>query len=138
MKPTTMRQRCAIALAALVLLAGSVQDALAQAAYSSSTALATARVIKATPGRLWSFTVSADGTLSGAAWWVMIFDAVAAPGDGAVTPAKCFALASGTTSLTIAYHAPIIMRTGIVVAVSSAGCFSKTSSTHAFISGDAE
>jgi hypothetical protein len=85
---------------------------------------------------LTSFEVSADSTLSAAAWWIMIYDATAAPSDGAVTPKKCYAIASGTTSFAAAFQTPPIFTTGIVIGVSTTGCFSKTASAHAFISGD--
>lgn len=107
-------------------------------AYVSSTALEANHVIKASAGNLYSFEVSADATLSGAAWWVMVYDATSAPADGAVTPAKCYALPSGTTSYSAAFQMPIRLATGITIGVSTTGCFTKTASVHAFISGDAQ
>lgn len=104
----------------------------------SSVALAANTVIKGSPGNLYSFEVSADSTLSGAAWWVMIYNATAAPADGAVTPLKCYAMAIGTVNLSASFATPIEFSTGIVIGVSTAGCFTKTASTHAFISGDAQ
>ena len=104
----------------------------------SSAALAANLVIKNAAAKLVSFNVSADSTLSGAAWWVMIYNATSAPGDGAVTPAKCYAASSGTTSLSGAFTAPATFSTGITIGVSTTGCFTKTASTHAFISGDYE
>ncbi len=102
----------------------------------SSAVLVANQIVKATPGFLYSFEISADSTLSGAAWWIMIYDAIAAPTDGAVTPAKCYALASGTTSYSAAFPVPIAFTTGITIGVSTTGCFTKTASTHAYISGD--
>lgn len=104
----------------------------------SSSALAANQIIKASPGNLYSFEVSADSTLSAAAWWVMIYDATAAPADGAITPKKCYAMALGVTSYAAAFPMPIIFATGITIGVSTTGCYSKTASTHAFISGDAQ
>lgn len=104
----------------------------------SSSALAANTVIKASAGNLYSFEVSADSTLSGAAWWIMIYNATSAPGDGAVTPLKCYAMASGTTAFTAAFPTPVAFSNGIVIGVSISGCFTKTASTHAFISGDAQ
>lgn len=106
--------------------------------YTSSSALAANTVIKASAGNLYSFEVAADSTLSGAAWWIMIYDAAAAPADGAVTPTKCYAMPSGTTGYSAAFFTPLRLATGIVIGVSTTGCFSKTASTHAFISGDAK
>lgn len=105
---------------------------------ATSTALAANQVVKASAGNLTGFEVSADATLSAAAWWVMIFDAASAPVDGAVTPKKCYALPSGTTSYAASFTAPIAFTTGITISVSTSGCFTKAASTHAFISGDAQ
>lgn len=104
---------------------------------SVSAALAANQVVSATPANLYSFEVSADATLSGAAWWILIYDAVAAPADGAVTPVKCYALALGATNFKETFLYPIQFVTGIVIGVSTTGCFNKTASVHAFISGDA-
>lgn len=98
-----------------------------------SSALAANLVVKAAAGNLYDFNVSADSTLSGAAWWVMIYDATSAPGDGTVAPAKCYALPSGATSISAAFPAPTAFTTGMVIGVSTTGCFTKTASTHAFI-----
>lgn len=103
---------------------------------TSTAALAANLVVSAAPSTLHSFNVSADSTLSGAAWWVMIYNLTAAPADGAVTPTKCYALPSGSTGISGAFVAPITMSTGIVIGVSTTGCFTKTASTHAFISGE--
>ncbi len=102
----------------------------------SSAALAANLVVLGAPGSLFSFNVTADSTLAAAAWWIMIYDATTAPGDGAVTPAKCYGVPLGTTSVSGAFPAPVSFATGIVIGVSTTGCFVKTASTHAFISGD--
>lgn len=105
--------------------------------YSASAALAANQIVKASAGTLYSFDVAADATLSGAAWWVMIHDATTAPADGAVTPVKCYAMPNGTTNFSATFPGGgVSFLTGIVIGVSTAGCFSKTASTHAFISGD--
>lgn len=102
----------------------------------TSSALAANQVIKASPGSLYSFSVSADPTLSAAAWWVMIYNATSAPSDGAVTPVKCYAMPLGATTLGASFNSPVAFSTGITIGVSTTGCFTKTASTHAFISGD--
>lgn len=105
--------------------------------YGAAPALASNLILKASAGRLFAFNVSADSTLSGAAWWVMLFDATSAPGDGAVTPAKCYAVPSGTTFISAGWPAGgVNFLTGITVVVSTNGCFTKAGSVHAFISGD--
>lgn len=103
---------------------------------TSSSALAANTVINSAASALYSFNVSADSTLSGAAWWIMIYNATSAPADGAVTPVKCYAMPLGTTSYSAAFPSPVPFSTGIVIGVSTTGCFTKTASTHAFISGD--
>lgn len=102
----------------------------------STSALAANQIIVTGAHQLLSFQVSADSTLSGAAWWIMVYNATTAPADGAVTPTKCYALPSGATAFTGAFFAPVAFSTGIVIGVSSTGCFAKTASTHAFISAD--
>lgn len=105
--------------------------------YVASTALAANKVLKATSGNLYSFNVTADSTLYASDWYVLIYDATAAPTDGAVTPAKCYHLFPNTATLMAAFPNPVPFTTGIVIGVSTTGCFTKTASTHAFISGDA-
>lgn len=104
----------------------------------TTAALAANQIVKASAGNLYSFEVSVDSTLSAAAWWIMLYNATSAPGDGAVTPLKCYALPSGATSYAAAFPTPVAFSTGITIGVSTTGCFTKTASTHAFISGDAQ
>jgi hypothetical protein len=105
--------------------------------HAQSSALAANLVVKATAGTLYSFEVNADSTLSGAAWWVMIYDATSAPGDGAVTPAKCYGIPSGTTQMGATFASSgVNFTSGMVIGVSTTGCFTKTASTHAFIGAD--
>lgn len=122
---------------ALSAVVGPSSSSTAGVSYVSSTALAANVVVKASPGNLYSFNVTADSTLSAAPWWIMIYDATSAPVDGAVTPAKCYAMPTGTTSFSAAFPVPLRLATGIVIGVSTTGPFTKTASTHAFISGDA-
>lgn len=105
----------------------------------SCTVLCSNLVVEnAGPHNLYSFQASADTTLSGAAWWVFIFNATSLPANGASqTPAKCYAVPSGTTSFSGAFTTPIPFATGITIGVSTTGCFNLTASVHAFISGDA-
>lgn len=129
-----------LALFAAVLAAveAKAENVVVQAANTISTPALASNLVVTTTGQasLKSFNVSADSTLSGAAWWVMIFNATVAPADGAVAPVKCYAAPSGTTSISGAFEAPPWFSNGIVIVVSTTGCFSKTASAHAFISGD--
>jgi hypothetical protein len=115
---------------------GTITPAPVTLTTASTAALAANLVAKATPGSLYSFEVSADSTLSGAAWWLMLYNATTAPADGAVTPFKCYAFPSGTTSFAAAFPTPAVFSAGITMGVSTTGCFSKTASTHAFLSAD--
>jgi hypothetical protein len=101
----------------------------------SSTALEGSHTIASGAHNLYSFQISADSTLSAAAWWVLITDATTAP-SGAVTPKKCYAMPSGTVSFSGAYLNPLAFTTGIEIETSTTGCFTATASAHAFISGD--
>jgi hypothetical protein len=101
----------------------------------STSALASGLVVRAAAGNLAGFNVSANSTLSAAAWWIMVFDATSAPADGVVTPAKCYAMASGVTSFSAGFTSPEVFATGITIVVSTTGCFTKTASVNAFISG---
>jgi hypothetical protein len=112
--------------------------AVAGLAPTSTSALAASAVIKGSGGNLYSFEVAADSTLSGAAWWIMVFNATSLPTNGAVTPAKCYAMQSGTTNFSAAWPTPVQFGTGVTIGVSTTGCFTLTASVHAFISGDAQ
>lgn len=101
------------------------------------TTLCANQILKTSAGSIYSFNVSADATLSAAAWWIMIYNTPSAPADGAVTPSKCYAMASGVTSFSAAFSGAVPLGgTGITIGVSTNGCFTKAASTHAFISGD--
>jgi hypothetical protein len=111
-------------------------EALAGLSTVACSSLCANQIIKGSAGNLYSFNISADSTLSGAAWWIMIYNATSAPTDGGVTPAKCYAMPLGTTSYSAAFPVPVAFATGITIGASTTGCFTKTASTHAFISGD--
>jgi hypothetical protein len=89
-------------------------------------------VLKGTPGNLYDLYVT-TGTTPG---YVMTFNATSAPGDGAVTPIDCIqAPASQTTALFTLASPPEVFSTGISVAFSTTGCFTKTVSATAFFHG---
>ena len=102
----------------------------------ASSALAANLVVTNAAGNLYSFTVSADSTLYASDYFVMAYDATSAPADGAVTPKLCYQVASGTRSVSASFPNPVAFTAGIVLGVSTTGCFTKTASTHAaFIEG---
>jgi hypothetical protein len=99
-------------------------------------ALASGLVAKANLGTLYGLEISADATLSGADWYVMVHNSTTVPADGAVTPVKCWRVLSGQTNQNFTFPAPIYLNTGISISVGTTGCFTKTASVHAFISAD--
>lgn len=89
-------------------------------------------VLKGSPGNLYDLYVTTGATPG----YLMVFNATTAPGDGAVTPADCVAApASATTSVFTLASPPEVFSTGISVAFSSTGCFTKTASATAFFHG---
>ncbi len=98
---------------------------------SVSTAVESNRVLKASAGNLYSLDVTAGAT-SG---YVLIFNATSAPADGAVTPLYCWPLGANQ-SLSRSWNSPpAVFSTGITAVFSTTGCFTKTASATAFISG---
>lgn len=134
-----------IALMSMMPLAALAQNVVIMPTSDTSLGLAPAvtaalgnnLVVKATGGNLY-FAYATNETAT--AGKLMVFDATAAPADGAVTPKACVTLpASGTGSVTWAPSPPAKFVTGITVVVSSnASCFTKTTGViTAFISGTA-
>lgn len=115
-----------------------IRGPIVAATPSAATALAANQVLKSSAGTLYSFEVQADSTLAAATWWVMVYNATSAPADGAVTPAKCYRQEAGVYQMGGTFGAGgIALSSGVVIGVSSTGCFTKTASTHAaFIAGD--
>lgn len=99
-------------------------------------ALATSKVVTSAPGSLKDFEVQADSTLSATTWYILILNAIVDPGNGAVAPQKCYTMPAGSQSYSGAFVNPPAFSVGIVIVVSTTGCFTETQSAHAFISGD--
>lgn len=97
-----------------------------------TAAVAGGQVLKASAGNLYGLNV-----VSGAsAGYVLVTNTTTVPADGAVTPLKCYAIPA-TSSLDLNLRAaPVYFSTGISVSFSTTGCFTKTASATAFISGD--
>lgn len=90
-------------------------------------------VVKASAGNFYGFSLTTGAT----AGYALVFNATSAPANGAVTPVKCLVVGQNST-IGASFEPPIRLDTGIVVSFSSTGCFTKTSSATAFISGQAE
>lgn len=103
---------------------------------ASTIALASNLVVKGSAGVFCGAEVSADATLSAATWYIMVFNATSAPADGAVTPALCYQVNSGSPQGGFTFSpGGLFLSTGVTVVVSTTGCFTKTASAHAFIAG---
>lgn len=92
----------------------------------SSTAAESGRVLKSGAGNLYGLTL----TITTASGYAMLFNATSVPGDGAVTPVYCFPVQSNGTNggASWAWHTPLYFSTGVSVAFSTTGCFTKTAS----------
>jgi hypothetical protein len=99
-----------------------------------STAAEASHVFKAGPGWLPEFQVN-SGAVS---VWVMLFNAVAAPGDGAVTPVKWYQLPAAST-LGVSFT-PVALQftTGITAVCSTTGPFTKTATATCTFSGEVQ
>lgn len=94
-----------------------------------SAAAESDHVLKGSAGSL----ISVSTTAGASAGYMLIFDATAAPVDGAVTPKVCIpVVANGSADR--AWQTPLSFATGITVSFSTTGCFSKTASATAFFS----
>jgi len=98
-----------------------------------TSAVASALVLKASAGNLYSVTLTTGAT----AGLLMVFNATSAPADGAVTPVYCVDVAAtSTVAINFIPGPPAQFATGITAVFSSGtNCFSKTASATAFISG---
>jgi hypothetical protein len=91
-------------------------------------------VCPATSGcNLYSYQVRSGA----AAGFLMFFAQATVPADGAVTPVLCVDVAANST-VAFEYRSPIGFPTGMTVAFSTTGCFTKTISATAFINVGAQ
>jgi hypothetical protein len=94
-----------------------------------SAAAEGSHVLKASPGAL----LSVYAYNSGAAGFLMVFNATALPSNGTVTPIECVPIGSSSyVSLNFAPRPPEWYSTGIVAAISTTGCFTLTAGSGAF------
>lgn len=104
--------------------------ASAAATAFATTVAASGIVAKATPGNLYDINI----TVGASAGYLMIFNATAVPADGTVTPAFVLPLAANA-GLAFTFPVPKRFSTGISIAFSTTGPFTKTASATAFIGG---
>ena len=100
-----------------------------------STALEAVHVLKATPGALLS--VYASNLTGGSNGFLVVINAAADPGNGAITPLDCAPFSGGVAQISNVNLPPSAYSTGIVAVVTSATtCFTETKGTlTAFING---
>jgi hypothetical protein len=97
----------------------------------ASTALEGSHIFSALPINLYEMTVSA---LTAEFAWLLVFDAIAVPADGAVTPLAALQ-SGGLTPVQITFGgAPAAFVHGVVGVLSSTGLFVKTSGPTGFLS----
>lgn len=126
-------------LIALLFLAALMHGAPAWAQSGPGNAVASVQsavdesshVLKSTGGWLYGFSATSDG---GTAGYVLIYDASAVPGDGAVTPRFCYYLPATQTTGASWVQYPVPFTNGIVISFSSTGCFTKATSPTGFFS----
>jgi hypothetical protein len=100
--------------------------------FVQTVALASSLVLKAAAGSLYACYVTTGST----AGWLMLFDATAAPANGAVAPKDCiYCPANATTEIELPFLTAEPFATGITAAFSSTGPFTLTASSTAFIKG---
>ena len=97
-----------------------------------STATESGHVLKASKGCL----LAVYATTGASAGYLMVFNSTTVPADGAVTPVNCVYIPATTTiAMNWAPQPPEWYSTGISVAFSTTGCFTKTASATAFFHG---
>lgn len=103
----------------------------AAAITSNVTAAAASNIVlKTTPGNFYGATCCSTGS----AGYLMLFDAIALPANGTVSPRKVWPVAAGG-GIEIGYLVPMRMAVGAVLAFSTTGPFTLTAGT-AFMSGE--
>lgn len=90
-------------------------------------------LFKTSSGILSQLTV----TIGATSGFVLVYDAVIAPANGAVLPKGCFPVTSNGTngSISIRFSPPWQFTFGVVTAFSTTGCFTQTLSTTAYFVG---
>lgn len=126
-----------LALASPAWSAEEIKAAVSTAAESSHVfcdATGTSPVHKA-PCHIRSFYVTVATAVSG---FVMTFDAVSAPSNGAVTPRECIYMAGPNTMAVDFGDTTEPYVTGLTAVFSTTGCFTQTLSATAFFKARAQ
>lgn len=89
-------------------------------------------ILKASAGNLYGVEVTTGGT----AGFLMVLDSTTVPADGAVVPKYCKVVAANSSAeLSWTAGPPATFASGITIVFSSTGCFNKTLSATAYITG---
>jgi hypothetical protein len=117
--------------AALVLFALCVPAAAQQVgiAWRVSPSAEACRVFAGVSARLFSYQVSTGAS----AGYIMVFDATAAPADGAVTPALPSVQIAASSTYNFSPTNPALFANGVTICFSTTGPFSKTASATAML-----
>lgn len=100
--------------------------------FVQTASLASNLVLKTAAGSLYACYVTTNST----AGWMMLFDAIAAPANGTVTPKNCiYCPANATTEIELPFLTAEPFATGITAVFSSTGPFTLTASSTVFIKG---
>jgi len=94
-------------------------------------AVAGQRIFKNTAGNLYGF----NGTTGAVPGYFMVYNSATSVADGASTPIKVWAVGS-SASIEVGFNVPIRFSTGITIAFSNTGPFTKTESNTVFMSAD--
>lgn len=121
-----------ILIAAMALCLPAAAQAQSVSKTRAAPAVTSGIVLKAGTAVLAGMNV----TTGAAAGYVLVFDAAAAPADGAVTPIRCLPVAANTGVDINFRGSPLKFDVGAVVVFSTTGCYTKTASATAFIAGD--
>ncbi len=98
-----------------------------------STAAEGSHVCKTFAGNLFEFQAT---NTNASARWILVYDAVVAPGDGASTPKRFYEI-GGNSTLGVSWGGgpPLAFTTGIVLVCSTTGPFTKTATADCVFSG---
>ena len=97
----------------------------------SSTVLETGHSLKASAGTFFGAVV----TTTTVAGWVLVFNSATVPADGTVAPVYAMQIPAGVTQGIAQFLVGATFSTGISIAFSTTGPFTKTSSATAFFTG---
>ncbi len=103
-------------------------------AFVNSAAAESNHVVLAQAGYLNGISITSGAS----AGYLLIFDAITAPGDGAVLPKFCYSIPAATSFALSWLSYPVPFAIGITAVFSTTGCFTKTASATAFFNAQVQ